>query len=307
MPSQVRLLTENNATLCLLNTPWIPYRKWKQPLYNYRYSSDVDHICSCFNRFCGCYKHPNHPRTIAEELLWKLLQPLHRKIRERKPLCAHSISGCHHTAVWCLVFTHCLHSSSGISWNHHQVVGLSDHFRKREGVQQRGGVKTAFVWRKVTSHCCLLGGVIFPDRVQRPGHIYFFEDAEAVSYSSPKLYRLPLLLCNYVSLLTSHLSIGFFNPWNELLVLTQTSDIEVYPELSWWAISFQLQHRVIFSKHFTFPVQMHIPLMNWCFTTRMWRRWINTITVSHRAADCENAITVHRYLCSFPTGGMSFC
>ena len=45
--------------------------------------------------------------------------------------------------VWCSHAVYVLHQ--GISWNHPQGVGLSDDFRTREGVQQKGGVKTAFV------------------------------------------------------------------------------------------------------------------------------------------------------------------
>lgn len=138
--------------------------------------------------------------------------------RRKAFVCALSVFVILQYDVW---YSHCLHSSSG------HFMKLSPSCRtfrslqeKRRGTTKRGGAKTAFVRRKATSHCCLLGGVIFPDRVQRPGLSYFFEDAEAVSQSFPKLYRLPLLLCNYVSLLTSHLSVGFFNPGNELLVFT---------------------------------------------------------------------------------------
>lgn len=74
-----------------------------------------------------------------------------------------------------------------------------------------GGGKDALV-QKGMLHCCSLGGVIFLDGVQSTGHCYLFADAAAVFWSFPKSYRLPVVLCNYISLLTSQLSLGFFNP-----------------------------------------------------------------------------------------------
>lgn len=76
-----------------------------------------------------------HPSTIAEELLWKLLQWLHRKMREGKPLCAHSLFSSYCSMMFGIHIAYILHQ--GTSWNYHQVVGLLDHFRKREGVQPR--------------------------------------------------------------------------------------------------------------------------------------------------------------------------
>lgn len=108
----------------------------------------------------------------------------------------------------------------GTAWNHRSAVGLLDHFSKREGVHLRWEGWKKHLYEKALSHGCPHGGVIFPDGVQRPGHCSFSEDAAAVSCSFPKPYRLPVMLWDYISLLTSLLSVGFFNPWNKLLVFT---------------------------------------------------------------------------------------
>lgn len=128
---------------------------------------------------------------------------------------------CHHTAAWCLVFTRCLHSSSGVSWNHHQVVGLSDHFRKIEGVQLReDGWRQHLYEGRPRRIAAFLVGWSFLIEFKGLATAISLKMQEPCPILSPKPYRLPLLLCNYVSLLTSHLSVGFFNPWNELLVFT---------------------------------------------------------------------------------------
>lgn len=189
-------------------------------------------------------------QTTEAQLLENLRKSYSSRCVERKrrgSLCVHTLC-CHHTAVGRLVFTRCLRSLSGHFMNHPQGVGLSDGFRTREGVQQKGGVQTAVVWRNTTLHCCLLGGVIFPDKSSKAGPQLFLWRCRSCVLFFSQAARVTTYVVHYVSFLTSHLSVGLFNPWNELLVFIQRlQTYEVCWELSWWAISFRLQHRVISS------------------------------------------------------------
>lgn len=215
---------------------------------NYRHYSDVDPvwniwnlfhtIYSCFNRFCRCYKHPNHPSPISEELLQKLLQLPCGKKGESTPLCVQPVSVAIilHYEVWYLHTVHILHQ--GIFWNHQEVLELRDHFRKREGVHLKEEGWRQHLYEGRVHHIAAF--------LVRWSFLIRFKDlATAISL---KMEELSLFFSQAVQVTTSVLqlclppdipSISCPPDW-AFSVHTEISDIWVYRELSYWAISFQL-------------------------------------------------------------------